>query len=88
MGLDIDVFRTKQSFSPFNGQSFNHIHEFATTIIPGAGITFRIFIGHHVGLGIDNRKTGIVFRGDHQEIMFLPLYLSLDCPVNIRVRFF
>ncbi len=72
MGLDIDMISAKKFFAPFNGQGFRDIDIFTSPIIPLRRITFSVLVGHDASLGLENRLTHKIFRGNQLQFSRLP----------------
>src|SRR5664279_1571543 len=78
MRLDVGVFAVKYFFQPVDSQLFGLIYDFTTTVIPAAGITFSIFIGHHIAHGLHHLEGGEIFRSYQFNAMSLAFKFFLD----------
>ena len=79
--LHVSSLGPEQCFQALNGQLFNHINILATTVVTFAGIAFGIFVGHLRALCLHHSRTGVVFRRNQLNMVFLALILFLDgCP--------
>ena len=77
MGLHIGIIGTEQLFGAVDGQLFRDIDVLTATVIPFAGITFRVFIGQQAALGLHHPWAGVVFGGDKFDVLFLTDFLCL-----------
>lgn len=78
MRLNIGVFAVKYLFQPVNGELFRLVHNFTTTIIPPAGISLCVFVGHYIAHGLHDLNRGKIFRCDQ----FNPMSLAFKFLVN------
>lgn len=62
MGLYIGPGSIEYFFQPVDGQVFNFIHYFTTSVIAPAGITFGVLIGGYSAHGLHHLQGGKVFR--------------------------
>ena len=83
--LDVGMLRPKQFFCPVSRNIFNNIDVFAATVLPSAGIPFRIFIGQYTSDGLHHSWTRVVLAGDHLQARFLPTCLLADGFPDFRI---
>ena len=69
MGLHIGIVTIKYFFQPVDCQLFSLVHDLATAIVAAAGITFSVFIGHHVAHGLHDLQGGKIFGGNQFNTM-------------------
>ena len=77
MGLDIRVIRAKQRLGPLDGQRLGPIHVHAAPVVALAGVAFRVFVGQHGALSLQHARTGVVFRGDQFDMLFLTAFFGV-----------
>ena len=64
MGLDVSVFYPKYFFSPVDCELLTLVHNLTATIIPLAGVSFCVFIGHYIPHGLHDLLASKVFGCD------------------------
>src|SRR3989304_4485747 len=81
------MFRAEDLFGPLYSQVFHHVHIFATAVVALARIPFRILVGHHTALGLQDRFRYIVFGSYEDDLFLLPPCLINYGLVNLNVKF-
>jgi hypothetical protein len=74
--LHVRVVRLEQLLDAFDRQLFGYIHKFATAVVTLAGIAFGVLVRQHRALGLEHARTGVVFRSDQLDVIFLALALG------------
>ena len=59
-------------------QLLGHVHTGRAAVVAFAWVAFRILVGHDAALGLHDCSTCEVLRGDQNDVISLPLQLSLD----------
>ena len=78
--LDVDVLCAgKELLAALSGQVLSHIHIGRAAVVALAWIALCILVGHDAALGLHDRSTCEVLRGDQNDVVSLPLQLCLDC---------
>ena len=86
MRLYIGVFGAEQFLRPLNGQIFRNIHILTAAVITMSRVAFRIFIGHYTAHGFHDRYAGMVFRGNHFQIILLTGLFQFNRIINLFIR--
>src|SRR5262249_16168508 len=60
------------------GQPLGHIHVFAATVIPLAGISLGVLVRQHGALRHHDGGASVVLAGDHLQALLLPPPLALN----------
>ena len=77
--LHIDMLCAgKELLAAFASQLLCHVHTGRAAVVAFAWVAFRILVGHDAALGLHDRSTCEVLRGDQNYVISLPLQLSLD----------
>ena len=71
MGLHVGEGAIEQAAGALNRELLGDVDIFATTVIPAARITFRIFISQDRSLRLEHRTANDVFRGDQLNLLLL-----------------
>ena len=71
--LHVGVVCAEQLLDALDRQFFGNVHEFAAAVVALAGIAFGVFVGQHRTLRLEHARTGIVFRSDQFDMIFLAL---------------
>ena len=85
MRLNVGMLGAEQRFGTLDRQALDHIDAFATAIITGARISFRIFVGQYRTLRLKHRRTDEVFRRDQLDLVVLARRLARDGLGDFRI---
>lgn len=88
MGLDIDVFGSKEGFGPGYGEFFNDVDGLATGIVASSGIAFGILVGHDRSHRFENGGADVVFGGDQDQAFLFTADLACDCLISFGIFLF
>ena len=86
MRLDIGMVGAEKKLCPVTGKIFRHVDEFATAIVPLAGITLGVLVGEHGARRFHDRLRSIVFAGDELELVALARRLGLHGRPKFRIE--
>ncbi len=78
MRLNIGEFGAEQLRGAIPRDIFNHVNEFAPSVIASSWISFRVFIGQYAADRFHDGGAGIVFAGDHLQAKMLPARFFLN----------
>jgi len=78
MGLYIGVFTFEYFFQPVDSQLLCLVHNFTASIIPAAGISFGVFVGHHIAHGLHHLQGGKILGGNQFNAVSLAFKFFLD----------
>jgi hypothetical protein len=78
VGLDVGVLGAEQGLAALDGEVLGDVHLLAAAVVAPAGIALGVLVGHHAALGLQDRGTGEVLRGDHLQGRALAALLALD----------
>ena len=73
MRLNIGIFSAKQLAKPIDSQLFYLVHNLATAIISGTGISLSIFVGQYGAHGLHDLVADEVFGCDQLNALHLTL---------------
>ena len=62
--LDVGMICAEDLFQPLERERFGDVDPLTAAVIPLARIAFRVFVGHHAGVGFAYRPAGVVLRSD------------------------
>ena len=85
MGLNVGKLGPEQLLGPIDREALGLVDVLAAAVVALAGIAFRILVGEHRALRLQHGGTGVVFRGDQLEVIFLPLHFVLDRGPQLRI---
>ncbi len=85
MGLDVDVVGAEDLLRALDRQRLRLVDEFASAVIPLAGVSLGVLVGQHRSRGFQDRFADEILGGDHLELVRLPLGLLPDDLVDLRV---
>ena len=88
MGLHVGRLGAEELAGPLDGQKFDLIDRFATTVVALAGVAFGVFVGEDTALCRQDGRRGVVLAGDHLEAGLLAFALGQDRFPNRRVTRF
>ncbi|OPZ96947.1 MAG: hypothetical protein BWY71_01773 [Planctomycetes bacterium ADurb.Bin412] len=88
VGLNIGVFAAEELFAALDGELLYHIHIFAAAVVAFFRQPLRIFIGKAASRRHQNRRGGMVLRGNHLQHGLLAVFFFLDDIINFRIAFF
>ena len=86
MGLHIRVSCSKQLLRALNRELLRDIDVFTATVVALARITLGVLIGENGALRLQNPWTGVVFRGDKLNVLFLPLVFGFHRRPELLVK--
>ena len=84
--LHVGVVGAEQFLGAIDGELLGDVDEFAAAVIALARITFGVLVGQHRTLGLEHARTGVVFRGDQLDVIFLALALAVDGGIQLGVK--
>ena len=85
VGLNVGEIGAIQFFEPVNTQLLNNVDKFTTAVITLARVTLGVFVGQDRALESHDRRTGVVFRGDQLNVLFLPMRFLQHGRPQLRV---
>src|SRR5690606_8658396 len=78
MRLHVGVVGAEQLPGPVDGQLFGHVDVFAAAVVALARIALGVLVGQLAALGLHDPRTGVVFRRDQFDMVFLAAVLVGD----------
>ena len=83
--LNVGEAAVEQDAGPLDRELLGDVDELAAAVIAPAGITLRIFVGHHRALRLEHRARHDVLRGDELDLVALAADFQLDRPGDLRI---
>ena len=88
MRLNVGVGRTEQLLGAVNRQLFGDVDELTAAVIALAGITLGVLIREYRALCLEHARTGVVFRRNELDVVFLALALISNGFGQLRIETF
>ena len=83
--LHVGEPRAEQFLRALDRQRFRDVDPFAAAVVAGAGIAFRVFVGHHRALRFQHGAADDVFGRDQLDLVALPAEFTLDRGGDFRI---
>jgi len=83
--LNVDVLCPEEILGAFYGKTFHNINILTPTIVPLAGITLSVLIGHETALGLQDCLANNVLGSDELQVGLQSFGLVVDRPKNFRI---
>src|SRR5262249_47315236 len=65
--------------------TLNNVHVLAAAVVAPAGVAFGVLVGEDGALRGEDRRAGVVLRGDHLQPLLLPPQLGRDRLPGCRI---
>ncbi len=85
MGLNVGVIGAEERFGPVSCQVLGDVNNLTASVIPPAGVPFRVLVGHDRTHGFEHSFRNNVLGCDEFDDAHLPLFLILNGRVDLRV---
>src|SRR6185436_275001 len=78
MRLHIGVVRAEQLLRAVDGKLLRDVDEFAAAVVALPGIAFRVLVGQHRPLRLEDAAARVVLGGDQLDVLFLARPLMVE----------
>ncbi len=85
MRLDIDILAAEQLFCTLPGDIFRNVYKLTTSIVPLAGISFGVLVGHYRPASLHNGSACKIFRRNQLEGFSLTANLAAYRVINFLI---
>jgi hypothetical protein len=84
--LHVGIVGSEQLLGAIDRELFGDVDEFAAAVVALARIAFRVLVGQHRALRLQDPRTGVILRSDQFDVIFLTRALAIERTLQFGVE--